>query len=87
VWKDSAWWKDLKAEGSINRHTSTNSTNMNMAGFTYYIIALRIVDQFMRVNQYAAFKDNQDNGAEDGHVHLADTKLLKEEDFDMAQVG
>jgi hypothetical protein len=59
---------------------------MNMAGFTYYVIALRIVDQFMRVNQYAAFKDNLDNGAEDGHVHLADTNLLKEEDFDMAQV-
>jgi len=85
-WKDSAWWGDLKKEGSINRHTATNSTNMNMAGFTYYTISLRIIDQFMRVNRYAAFKDNQDNGAVDGHVHLADTNLLKEEDFDMAQV-
>jgi hypothetical protein len=58
IWKDQTWWTELKKETSLNLHTPTNSTNMNVASFRHYIILLRILDQIMRVSQYAAFKDN-----------------------------
>jgi len=84
IWKSQTWWDELKKEGSINRHTPTNSTNMNMAGFVHYMIIYRIIDQFMRINQYSSFKDNSDQGSGKGQVLMTDTVLRAEEDVDVA---
>jgi predicted component of type VI protein secretion system len=84
VWKDQTWWNLLKAEGSINRHTATNSTNMNIAGFVHFMIISRIIDQFMRINQYSSYKDNKDDGSIKGQTLMTDTDIKAEEDVDVA---
>jgi len=59
-WKDQDWWNKLKAEVNVNRQTPSTSTTMNMNSFVHYVVILRTIDWFMRINQYSTFKTSSD---------------------------
>jgi len=72
-WHSADWWKALKEEKSINRQTYAPSSTMNMSSFVHYIIIMRIIDWFMRINQYAAYKTSKvDDLTETGEVGNSD---------------